>query len=628
MLVSLRKRVVPVLVLVPALASAQALARGAEEPQKLPQSPARAEVAVVATRLDVAAEDVTVRVLTHEEIQKLPARSLVEVLRTLPGLDVRRRGVDGVQADVGIRGADYNGTLFLVDGEPVNDPQTNHLSADLDVPLDAIERIEVLSGAGAALYGSDAVGGVVNVVTRGAALGRARYQLEGRFEHGTQSLDAGGLRVAARLFPSLAVAADAERAESSGFRDDTEFATRSLRASAQWESGIGPVRLAAGYAGRRYGAYAFYGTRYPDQQETTITRTVRAFAELTVGKVTLSPSLSVRAHHDDYVLVRENPAFYENLHDTNRSAFRLAGRTEVLGGRLAFGVEAGRDTITSTNLGERQRNHGALFAEWGRSFSWGSLRGGLRGDDYEGAGSRLSPHAALSVNAFPAVSLRASVGTAFRVPTFLDLYYNDPQNKGNPDLAPETAVNLEAGARLSQGPVSLDAAVFQRRGRNLIDYVRSSPADRYEARNVREATTTGLEAVASWNFEKARLGPLSQLALQGTVLHANLESLSAAAGGATEGKYVLDPLRWKWDLLASVDLPQRTALFGRVSYQRRTSQASGDWVVDARASWEVVEGHIFDTFLEVENLTDESLEERPGVPLPGRRVALGLHLRW
>ena len=88
-----------------------------------------------------------------------------DLLRYLPSVDVRRRG-PGVQADVSLRGADYNGTLILVDGEPVNDPQTNHHSLDLDVPADAIERIEVLYGSASALWGSEAVGGVIHVVTR------------------------------------------------------------------------------------------------------------------------------------------------------------------------------------------------------------------------------------------------------------------------------------------------------------------------------------------------------------------------------------------------------------------------------------------------------------------------------
>ena len=181
------------LLVVPLVAAAAAA--GAEPKEDDPSGLLKAEVTVV-SRVGGPDPGVTARIVTREEIDAVPARTLSELLMSLPGVDVRRRGVEGIQADIGIRGSDHDGTLILVDGEPVNDPQTNHFSADLDVPLDAVERIEVLAGAASALYGSGATGGVVNIVTRGARLGKARAQIEGRYAHGTQSLDAGTLRIA------------------------------------------------------------------------------------------------------------------------------------------------------------------------------------------------------------------------------------------------------------------------------------------------------------------------------------------------------------------------------------------------------------------------------------------------
>ena len=157
-------------------------------------------VVAVATRLDEAPSSATVRVVTREEIAAMPGvRALPDVLTTIVGIDVRRRGLNGTQADIGIRGSDFNGTLILVDGQPATDPQSGHLSADFDVPLYAVERIEVLSGGGSSLWGSNAVGGVVNIVTRGAEMGRANMQCETRYGHGSNSLDAGGYRAAMRV---------------------------------------------------------------------------------------------------------------------------------------------------------------------------------------------------------------------------------------------------------------------------------------------------------------------------------------------------------------------------------------------------------------------------------------------
>jgi vitamin B12 transporter len=592
----------------------------------------RQEVAVVATRLDMAPASATVRIVTREEIAAMPGvRALPDVLQTILGLDVRRRGLNGTQADVGIRGSDFNGTLLLVDGQPMTDPQSGHLSADFDVPLGAVERIEVLAGGGSALWGSNAVGGVVNIVTRGADLGRSNMQLEMRYGHGSDSLDAGGFRTAVRIGESVSAAIDWYRTENSGFRDDTESASGLLRVSGRWDTGAGPVTLGLGYASRNYGAYGFYGTAYPDQQESTRTRTAALSSTLALGGWTLTPSASVRAHHDDFVLDRNDPSFYENLHDTVTSLLRTAARHALGGGTFAFGAEAGRETISSTNLGSHGRDHGALFAELARAWdpaaaSTAGLHAGVRADAYEGYGSRLSPYAGVAWDAAAPLTFRASFGSSFRVPSFTELYYVDPQNVGNPNLRPEKAWHVEAGAALAVGAATLDAAYFHRHATDLIDFVRSSPDEPWRARNLREAVTDGVEASADWT--RGRPAFLTQLRVQAAYTFVDLASLSAAADGATEGKYVLDPLHAKWDILAGIALPLELSVTSRLSYLSRPSFTDGVWLLSARISWQAFQGRILEFFVDGENLGNVRYEEVASVPLPGRTFAGGFNLTW
>jgi iron complex outermembrane receptor protein len=606
---------------------------GQDVPAPDPDAPPRVKqnVAVVATRLDAPPASATVRVVTREEIAAMPGvRALPDVLMTIAGIDVRRRGLNGTQADVGIRGADFNGTLLLVDGQPATDSESGHLSADFDVPLYAVERIEVLSGGGSSLWGSSAVGGVVNIVTRGADLGRSNMQWETRYGHGSNSLDAGGVRAATRVSESVSAAVDWSRTETSGFRDDTESASSLLRVSGRWDSGLGPVTLGLGYASRSYGAYGAYGSAYPNQQESTRTRTATLSSTLTLGGWTLMPSAFVRAHHDDFVLERTDPAFYENLHDTLTGLFRAAARHALFGGSLAFGVEAGRETITSTNLGNHGRNHGAVFAElahgWGAAQASGGLRAGLRADAYEGYGSRLSPYAGVSREVLPRLTLRASYGTSFRVPSFTELDYTDPQNVGNPDLRPENAWNVEAGASIEAGAVTFDAAWFHRNATDLIDFVRSSGSEPWRARNVRKAVTDGIEASLGWSRERPVF--LTMFRVQAAYTFADLASLSAAAGGATEGKYVLDPLHAKWDVAAGIALPFQLGATSRLSYLSRPSFEDGVWLVSARLAWQAFQGRILELFVDGENLGNVRYEEVPGVPLPRRTFFGGFNLTW
>ncbi len=622
----------PVLSLLAAVVLAATYADGQEAaPEEGAKKTVRADVSVVATRLGTADPSSTVRVVTRDEIEHSPARSVADLLQWVAGVDVRRRGVEGTQADIGLRGADYNGTLILVDGQPMNDPQTNHFSADLDIPLDGIERIEILYGAGAAVWGADAVGGVVNIVTRGGNLGRARAQLDGRYVHGTDSLDAGGLRMASKIGEKVALSADWFRSETSGFQDDTESAADQIRGSARWETGVGPLSGSFGYARRRFGAWAFYGTTYPDQEETTAVRTAALSAALSLGEWTLFPSVSWRTHHDDFVLDRTNPSFYENLSDTNLVQGRLYARHALLGGAAVAGVEAGGDSIDSTSLGSHSRRRSALYLEYGRPFDTdapgaGGFRIGLRGDDYSDFGSNWSPHAGVWWAVTGGLKLRASAGTAFRIPTYTELYYRDPQNVGNPSLAPEKATNVEGGATISAGAFTFDAVGFDRHGSDLIDFVRSDPAAPWVARNVRTVDTSGVEATASWHGPKGAL--LSRASLSAAYVFADLAALSEAAGGATQGKYLLDPLHVKWDLVLGGTLPLQIAALTHVSYFARPSYASGVWLWDLRLGRDLLQGEIAEVYVEGRNLTDTRYEEVPGVPLPGRTLAAGFRVTW
>ena len=618
-------------------AAAAALALGATasaqvSPEEDEPPRVRHEVTVVASRLEDAPPTAVVRVLTREEIVAIPgAHSVADVLRAVLGVDVRRRGAGGVQADVGIRGADLNGTLVLVDGQPANDPQTNHFSFDLDVPVAAIDRIEVLAGPGSAVWGSNPIGGAVNIVTRGAALGRATVQLEGRYAHGTQSLDEGGTRVGVRVAEPVTLAVDWWRAESSGFRDDAEFAANQLRLSSRWDTGRGPVTLTLGYADRAFGAYGFYGTTYPDQQESTRTRTATLAGALALGGFTLTPSVFVRAHHDDYILDRTNPSFYENVQDSETATARLAATHPALGGSVGFGVEGARDAIRSNNLGDHERDRAAVFTEFGRSWDpaapgGGGWRAGLRADTIEGVGSRLSPYLGATWQATRGLNLRASYGTSFRAPTFTELYYHDPQTAGDPSLAPETAWTVDAGARLAAGPLDLDAGWYHRNATNLIDFVRTADDPVFRARNVREAVTDGIEVSASWG--RGRPSFLSALALQSAWVFVDLKALSEVAGGATQGRYVLDPLHVKTDAILGLTLPVSLGLTSRLTYLSRPSFADGVWLLSARLGWQAYQGNILELFVEGENLGNAHYEDVPGTPQPGRTARAGFNLTW
>ena len=138
-------------------------------------------LSITASRLDdgFVSETRDIIVLDRQQIAAIPGESVSEILQYLGSVDIRRRGINGIQADYGLRGCSFEQVLVLIDGVRVNDPQTGHHNNDLPVSLSEIEKIEILLGHGSSLYGSNGVGGVIHVITQSPEKTRTRLKLNG-----------------------------------------------------------------------------------------------------------------------------------------------------------------------------------------------------------------------------------------------------------------------------------------------------------------------------------------------------------------------------------------------------------------------------------------------------------------
>ena len=199
----------------------------------------------------------TVVVITREEIQRLPVASIADVLAYAASVDVQSRGPFGVQSDFALRGATFGQTLVLVNGVRLNDSQTGHHNGDIPVPLDEIERIEIVMGAGSSLYGADAFGGTINVITRRSGTARELTLTAGAF--GFASGDASIAGSAGGVREALAVSAD----RANGFETDRDFHT--LDVSSQTTFGRG-VQLWVSHLRKDFGAAGYYGPALSTEQ--------------------------------------------------------------------------------------------------------------------------------------------------------------------------------------------------------------------------------------------------------------------------------------------------------------------------------------------------------------------------
>ena len=417
--------------------------------------------------------------------QRLMLQDIEDPLRTDPSVDIQQRGPMGVQSDISVRGSSFEQTLVLLNGLRMNDAETSHFNLDVPVPLTTIGTADVLHGAGSTLYGSDAIGGVVDVLTAVPTQSSLRLRAGGgNFGVNTQDVLANAVR------GKSSVVLAASRDFSSGFAPDRDYRSEDASVEPRFETALGGTDLLFAASDRAFGAAGFYGN-YPAWE-----RTKGWFAALTQSLGTnTSAAVAYRRHSDEFVLIRNHPEIYENNH-IDQSWQGVLRRQDSLGtrGRLFTGVEEDTDGIRSNSLGVHGRNQTSAYVDADLHAKALTVSAGLREEVLSGGRVVSSPTVAASVLMHQRWKLRGSAGYGFRLPTYVDLYYNDPTTKSNPALKPESAWSYDAGVDwYPRSNVAVSATAFVSRQSDAIDYVRASAQDKWQAQNLQHVRFTGAE---------------------------------------------------------------------------------------------------------------------------------------
>jgi iron complex outermembrane receptor protein len=265
-------------------------------------------VTAAAVPVELGSVTRTLTVISREEIAGLPVRSIADILRLASSVDVRARGVRGVQTDFAVRGANFGQMLVLVDGVRLNDVQSGHHNGDIPVPLDDVERIEILHGPGSSLFGADAFGGTVNVITR-ARIERPSVTLEG----GSFSL--AGARGAAGFQRGATVHTFSGGIDrSAGFMYDRDFTTAMARSRVAFGT---ESEVSLSYLYKEFGANNFYGGSAPSREWTNQTLVAAEHQFGRTGGWSISGTASYRTHGDRFLFDQERPPRSDNRHRTH-----------------------------------------------------------------------------------------------------------------------------------------------------------------------------------------------------------------------------------------------------------------------------------------------------------------------
>ena len=487
----------PRFLLAAALVAAALLVPGAAQAQR-PAAPADSarqrelsEVTVYATRLGQLAGQSGryVTVVPGSAISRYPVASLDDLLRLLPNIEIQSRGSFGTQADITLRGSTFNQVLILLDGMRLNDPLTGHFNGYFPITPAEIEQLEIVRGPGAALYGPDAVGGFINIVTKTfAATHRPDgTELAGTFlagEYGLKSTNAGfygqdhGLRLAGGILNNTA--SGQLLSLPGGLRNDFKLNTYSLSGAYQISEKLSAAARAS-FDRREFNAQNFYTTNAGDRARETTTRdwyqgqlryewSARARTELQVVGTSST---------DLYVYTPTSAASDHLLHYLNVQGQHQLQLSDNV--RVTLGGQTDRRAVQSNDRGDHAVWHVGAFGVAAIAPTPGlSLTAALRLDHDQNYGTEVVPQLNASQQLSERLTVRGAVGRAIRAPNFTEQYNSAIRpgtvptgfNVGNPGLSAERTWNYEAGLDYQPAPaLTLRGTYFNRFGRNLIDYV-------------------------------------------------------------------------------------------------------------------------------------------------------------
>ncbi|UYQ91738.1 TonB-dependent receptor [Chitinophaga horti] len=578
-------------------------------------------------------------IIKGEDIAKLPVNSIDELLRYVPGLEVQARGPMGAQSDIMVRGGTFQQVLVIIDGMRVNDPNTGHFNSYIPVTPGEIERIEVLKGASSAIYGSEAVGGVIHIITKAFAAGaKAQQSYNASATGGAYGLwNLGGsayYNTGKTAFTAGVLSNNTDGQQQRGTKGFLHLNTFSLAASHRlndrWQ-----LALRSSYDTRNFGAQGFYTTAASDTARENVNSW---WNQLQVryehGKNKFSFLAGYKSVTDTY---RFNGLGAANSSDSklfqSLAVYEHAFTEKTA---LTGGLQFQDKSISSNDRGDHNLQQAAAFVGLNQRIGDRFLiNPALRLDWNEQSGYELVPQLNVSYRA-EWVQLRASAGKTIRDADFTERYNNyekalvtNGQRVGNPNLAAEHSFSYEAGADFFiHDRIRISSTVFRREQEDVIDWTNtpyanmprkdnlSSTASYALAKNIAEVNTTGFETDVQY------IQPLANQ--HKIVLNAGVVWMDTQTPNGTASFYIASNARLLTNFTVQYAAPRWNLAINGLYKERNAQSATAIkafvdksyFLINAKAEYYVVKNRVA-VFAQADNIFDKSYQDLLGAQMPG-----------
>ena len=571
------------------------------------------EVVIRSSRIDLpfSKNSKTIQIISAEAIQKSTALNVADLLQHEAGIDVRRRGVGGMQSDLYIRGGSFEQTLILIDGIKTNDPQTGHHTMNMMIPLENIERIEIVKGPSARIFGQNAFTGAINIVTKKQVKDKVLIDLRaGSFDRKSVSVSA------SRKFKSSSHQVHYSNNSSAGYRDNTDFNNQNYFLKSLFNTEKQPIQVLASFAERKFGANNFY-TNSPsfNEYEETQTSLIGVSTAFISGSFIIKPKVYWKRNQDVFLLKRDKPSFSRNFNVSNKLGAEVnASYTSKLG-VTGFGVDLAKTILSSNNLGDQNRTMFSAFLEQRFTLGKFDFTPGVSAHYFSDFKFNAFPGFDIGYTINPKIKVYGNIGYSYRIPTYTELYISIPNFlSGNAFLEPEKALAQELGLKYFKGGFRLETAFFRREAIDLIDYIKETSASPFFlAQNLRKVTTKGFEVNSSCIF---KINDFKQsLTMSYTFLEDDYDAVDVYAS-----RYLINT-SMKHQFVTTLQTNFLSFLEQSISYRYVERPSNSYSIVDAKvtATWSS-----FKVYALANNMFNTVYSEKNFVPMPKGNLLFGL----
>lgn len=596
-----------------------------------------------------------------------------ELAQDLPGTDIRQRGIHGVQGDVSIRGGSPEQAGILLNGIPINDVQTGHHNLDIPIPAISLTQIQRYTPGTAQQSGINEYSGALNFQNLLSTNDKLRVWISGgQYKYLDASIAADFSTGKAKHHISTAWKSSDGYSENTDFKSFKSYLNSRIPLTNRIISNI-----QAGYLNKSFGAESFYTEKYPTQFEAVNS----LFGNVNIqrkGVINISTNIYYRQHNDRFELFREDlyqrqntffvngtdtakyiPGVFDNwnyykghnFHKTVTTGYQFNARTATNFGGFHLGLNHKHESILSSVLGKTLTETIPVEDDSKDIYKYKAIRdqinllGSFQSAEFHKVrigissvlhytkeyGYKNYSGARLHYKYNENISSWLAINQTMRLPSFTDLYYSGPTNKGNEFLKPESAVNYELGTYFHNGIFSIQNQTFFQKGKDIIDWIKYTEEDLYTSMNHTTLNTMGTEFAVSINTSNSKhlSSWLNKVELNYTFINKTREEDNMISA------YALDYVKQQLSIITKHKIGKSGFGFDiALRYQERngtytTSHKECEYspwtIMDFSASYK---HHSQLVFIECSNVFDKKVKDFGSIELPGRWFIMGLKLEF